>query len=61
MAIDLAHKGKWMGLEFSKVVSFGNGADLREMGLLPYFADDQETRVIMYVEGVKKGDDFPGH
>ena len=59
MAIDLAHKGKWMGLEFSKVVSFGNGADLREMDLLPYFADDQETRVIgMYVEGVKNGDDF---
>jgi acyl-CoA synthetase (NDP forming) len=59
MAIDLAHKGKWMGLKFSKVVSFGNGADLREVELLRYLADDPETRVIgMYVEGIKNGDTF---
>ncbi len=30
MSIDFAHIGKWMGIGFSKVVSFGNGADLRE-------------------------------
>jgi acyl-CoA synthetase (NDP forming) len=59
MAIDLAHKGKWMGISFSKVVSFGNGSDLRETELLRYLADDQETRVIgMYVEGIKDGDSF---
>jgi acyl-CoA synthetase (NDP forming) len=59
MAIDLAHKGKWMGISFSKVISFGNGADLREAELLRYLADDQETRIIgMYVEGIKEGDTF---
>ncbi|HJX36087.1 MAG TPA: CoA-binding protein [Dehalococcoidales bacterium] len=59
MAIDLAHKGKWMGIRFSKVVSFGNGADLRETELLQYLADDPETKVIsMYIEGIKDGDAF---
>ncbi len=59
MAIDLAHKGKWMGLKFSKVVSYGNGADLREVDLLNYLADDAETGVVgMYAEGIKDGDAF---
>jgi acyl-CoA synthetase (NDP forming) len=59
MAIDLAHKGKWMGLNFSKVISFGNGADLREVQLLDYLAHDDETGVIgMYMEGIKDGDAF---
>jgi len=59
MAIDLAHKGKWMGLKFSKVVSFGNGADLREVELLEYLADDPETGIIgIYVEGIKDGNAF---
>ncbi len=59
MAIDFAHKGKWMGIGFSKVVSFGNGADLRETELLRYLARDPETRIIaMYIEGIKDGDAF---
>jgi acyl-CoA synthetase (NDP forming) len=59
MSIDLAHLGKWMGLRFSKVISFGNGADLREAELLRYLADDPETGVIaMYMEGVADGGDF---
>lgn len=59
MSIDFAHTGKWMGLLFSKMISFGNGADLRETELLQYLASDPETRVIaMYVEGVKDGDAF---
>jgi acyl-CoA synthetase (NDP forming) len=59
MAIDFAHKGKWMGIGFSKVVSFGNGADLRETELLRYLAHDLETRIItMYIEGIKDGDSF---
>ncbi|MCK9263436.1 MAG: CoA-binding protein, partial [Deltaproteobacteria bacterium] len=37
MSIDFAHIGKWMGVGFSKVVSFGNGADIRETELLEYF------------------------
>jgi acyl-CoA synthetase (NDP forming) len=59
MAIDFANTGKWMGLRFSKVVSFGNGADLRETDFLQYFGDDPETRVIsMYVEGINSGEGF---
>ncbi len=59
MSIDLAHTAKWMGIRFSKVVSFGNGADLRETELLRYLGDDPETGVIgLYVEGVEDGDAF---
>ncbi len=59
MSIDFAHAGKWMGIRFSKVVSFGNGADLREAELLHYLADDPQTQVIsMYIEGIKDGEAF---
>lgn len=59
MSIDFAHAGKWLGVRFSKMVSFGNGVDLREAELLHYLADDPETQVIsMYIEGIKHGDDF---
>jgi len=59
MAIDFSHIGKWMGIRFSKVVSFGNGADLREVELLDYLGDDPETRVIStYTEGVEDGPAF---
>lgn len=59
MAVDFTHTGKAMGLSFSKVVSFGNGADLRETELLGHFGEDPETRVIcMYIEGVADGEAF---
>lgn len=59
MSIDFAHIGKWMGIGFSKMISFGNGADLRETELLEYFGEDPETKVIaMYIEGVKDGREF---
>ena len=59
MSIDFAHAGIWMGVRFSKVVSFGNGADLRETDLLRYFKDDSETKVIsMYIEGIQDGENF---
>jgi len=59
MSIDFAHAGKWMGIRFSKVVSFGNGADLRESDLLRHLKDDPETKVIsMYIEGIQNGETF---
>ena len=59
MAMDFSHIGKWLGVRFSKVVSFGNGADLREAELIDYFGDDPETKVIStYIEGVEDGSDF---
>lgn len=59
MAIDLAFMGMWMGFSFSKVVSFGNGADLRETDFLEYLTEDEETGIIaLYIEGVEDGDRF---
>jgi len=59
MSVDFAQMGKWMGIRFSKVVSFGNGADVRETELLDYLGTDPETDVItMYIEGVDDGRQF---
>ena len=47
------------GVRFSKVISFGNGVDLRETELLEYLGQDPETKVIaMYMEGVSDGQRF---
>ena len=59
MTIDFAHVGKWRGISFSTMVSFGNGVDLRETELLEYFTADTQTGVIgMYIEGIKDGRRF---
>lgn len=59
MSVDFASIGKWFGLKFSKVVSFGNGTDIRETELLSYLEQDPETRVIaMYIEGIENGVGF---
>jgi len=44
---------KQFGLGISKFVSYGNGADLNEIELLDYLAEDRETRVVaLYIESV---------
>jgi acyl-CoA synthetase (NDP forming) len=59
MVNDFVKAGRWLGLKFSKVISFGNGADLRETELLQYFGNDPETKVIcMYIEGIENGEAF---
>ena len=59
MAGEFVNNGKSLGLKFSKVVSFGNGVDLRETELLHYLGEDPETKVIcMYMEGVEDGRAF---
>lgn len=59
LAIDFAYMGKWRGIRFSKMVSFGNGCDLRETEMLEYFRQDPETGVIcMYIEEVDDGREF---
>jgi acyl-CoA synthetase (NDP forming) len=59
LSVDFAHIGKWRGINFSKVVSFGNGCDLRETEMLRYLRQDPETKVIcMYIEGVNDGREF---
>jgi len=45
-----------LGIHFSAVVSYGNGADLNEIDLLRYFDLDPATRVISaYLEGTSDG------
>jgi acyl-CoA synthetase (NDP forming) len=46
-------------LRFSKVVSYGNAADLNEAELASYFAMDQESRILaFYVEGARDVEGF---
>ncbi len=43
----------------SKLVSFGNAADLNESDLLEYLGQDDDTRIIgIYIEGVKQPERF---
>ena len=46
-------------IDFSKVVSYGNGIDLESADFLEYLADDSETRLVFcYIEGVRNGHRF---
>ena len=59
LSVEFGFIGKWRGIRFSKVLSFGNGCDLRETEMLHYLRHDPETKVIcMYVEGVADGRAF---
>ncbi len=45
-----------LGMDFSAIVSYGNGADLSEAELLRHFLDDEGTRIICgYIEGTRDG------
>jgi acyl-CoA synthetase (NDP forming) len=47
------------GMGFSKFLSYGNRVDLDEIDLLPYLAEDPETRVCaLYIESVAAGRAF---
>ncbi len=47
------------GMGFSKFLSYGNRVDLDEIDLLPYLAEDPETRVgALYIESVAAGRAF---
>lgn len=44
------------GVRCSKVISFGNGADLKAADFFEYFADDPETEIVAaYLEGIQDG------
>ena len=58
-SLRLTMLGESLGLRFSKVVSYGNAADVSEADFLEYLADDTETEVIgAYIEGVREGQRF---
>jgi len=45
-----------IGINFSKVFSFGNGADLDFVDLIYFLSNDPETTIILcYLEGIKEG------
>jgi len=47
------------GIRFSKIISYGNAADLNEVDFLGYLAEDAETEIIVaYIEGVRDGRRF---
>ncbi len=44
------------GVRCSKVISFGNGADLKAADFFEYMADDESTEIIVaYLEGIQDG------
>ncbi len=58
-AIEFATMAGGLGINLSKVVSYGNACDLNEADFLEYFAQDKETNIIgAYIEGVKDGRRF---
>ena len=58
-SVYLVREAAKCGVRFSKVVSYGNAADVGESGLLEYLATDPDTEIILaYVEGVKNGKRF---
>lgn len=51
----IAHEG--FGL--AKFISYGNAADIDEVDIIEYLANDKDTKVIVfYIEGVKRGREF---
>ena len=47
------------GIYFSKVISYGNAADLNECDFLEYFTYDPDTKIIAaYIEGIANGTRF---
>ncbi len=56
---DFCRTGAVHGLRFSKVISYGNAADLDESDFFEYCAEDPSTEIITsYIEGVKDGQRF---
>lgn len=52
----LADMGLSRNIRFSKLISFGNGADLNAIDFLEYLKEDPETRIIaIYLEGITDG------
>lgn len=50
---------KELGIGFSKFMSIGNKADINELKLIKYFADDPQTKVVaMYVEQLENAPEF---
>ena len=59
LSIDIARRGRGMGIEFSGIVTVGNSIDIGPADLVEHYFHDPETRVVgVYVEDVKDGRRF---
>ncbi len=60
LAINMGLRGKVLQMYFSKVISFGNAADVKPRELLEYLGkSDKKTKIIgLYLEGIKQGPEF---
>jgi len=48
-----------LGINFSKIISYGNASGLQAVDFLEYLADDPDTSIItMYLEGIEDGSRF---
>jgi len=55
-ACDIAYMAQGRGVNFSTMVSYGNGCDINASELLMYFKDDPRTKIVgAYIEGVYDG------
>jgi acyl-CoA synthetase (NDP forming) len=58
-ALNFLVRGVSSGLEFNKVASVGNQADLKIEDFMEYFAEDEKVKFICgYVEDIKQGERF---
>ena len=58
-AQELVNMASVRGLGFSKIISYGNAADLNEADFLHYLARDGESEIVAaYIEGVRDGQRF---
>lgn len=58
-AIFCARDATSRGINFSKLISYGNAADLSECDFLEYLVEDDDTEIIgIYIEGIKDGPRF---
>lgn len=59
LSAHIGRMGRSLGIDFSAIVSYGNGVDVDETDLLRYFGRDPATRVIAsYMEGARDGRAF---
>jgi acyl-CoA synthetase (NDP forming) len=57
--IRVPRRADGLGIRFSKLVSYGNAADVNECDLLEYLYEDPDTTIITaYTEGVRNGPRF---
>ncbi|MBI2858806.1 MAG: hypothetical protein HYX90_06990 [Chloroflexi bacterium] len=55
-ALKMAETGANIGIGYSKMVSYGNGADLEAADFIQYFAADPRTEIVSaYLEGCRDG------